>query len=176
MDIFVGIDAPFTIVKNTKLLIDEVKSYANFFVVGSTTTTWNAKKLNEVCQYLNDRGLYFSTYLHPSLPEFNFSIADWNREARQKWPSRFLGECAYDEAGGNQIDRTQFMVVKEADNYTDAAVKFIGNVGSRLNEFNMTGGLVIFVDYSDYVPYGFDYDAVLADYAWNHSRPLNVAL
>jgi hypothetical protein len=179
--LFFGVDAVFASVENTKLLIDEVKSYTNFFVIGSTAITWNATRLNEVCQYLNDSGLYFSMYIHPSLPEYNFSDAEWIREARQKWPSSFLGLYAYDEAGGYQIERSQYMVVKEADNYTDAADKFVANVGSWLNQFRYDWGVGDFpLVTSDYVLYDFDYkagyDAVFAEFGWNHSRPLNVAL
>jgi hypothetical protein len=179
--LFFGVDAVFASVENTKLLIDEVKSYTNFFVIGSTAITWNATRLNEVCQYLNDSGLYFSMYIHPSLPEYNFSDAEWIREARQKWPSNFLGLYAYDEAGGYQIERSQYMVVKEADNYTDAADKFVANVGSWLNQFRYDWGVGDFpLVTSDYVLYDFDYkagyDAVFAEFGWNHSRPLNVAL
>jgi len=137
LDLFIGIDAPFNSVENTKLLVDEVKSYTNFFVIGSTAITWNATKLNEVCQYLNDCGLYF--------------------------------------------DKTQFMVVKEANNYTDAACKFVENVGFWLEEIRYDWGVGDFpLITSDYVLYEFDYkagyDAVLAEFGWNHSRPLNVAL
>lgn len=181
VDLFIGIDAPFNSVENTKLLVDEVKLYTNFFVIGSTAITWNATKLNEVCQHLNDCGLYFSIYLHPSLPEYNFSDAEWIREARQNWSSSFLGLYAYDEAGGYQIDKTQFMVVKEANNYTDAACKFVENVGFWLEEIRYDWGVGDFpLITSDYVLYEFDYkagyDAVLAEFGWNHSRPLNVAL
>ena len=179
--LFFGVDAVFASVENTKLLIDEVKSYTNFFVIGSTAITWNATRLNEVCQYLNDSGLYFSMYIHPSLPEYHFSDAEWIREARQKWPTSFLGLYAYDEAGGYQIERSQYMVVKEADNYTDAADKFVANVGSWLNQFRYDWGVGDFpLVTSDYVLYDFDYkagyDAVFAEFGWNHSRPLNVAL
>jgi hypothetical protein len=181
INLFVGVDAVFTSAENTKLLINEIKSYTNFFVIGSTAITWNATRLNEVCQYLNDSGLYFATYIHPSLPEYNFSDAEWIKEARQKWPSNFFGLYAYDEAGGYQIDRSQYMVVKEADNYTDAANKFVANVGSWLNEFRYDWGVGDFpLVTSDYVLYDFDYkagyDAVFAEFGWNHSRPLNVAL
>lgn len=181
VDLFIGIDAVFNSVENTKLLVNEVKSYINFFVIGSTAITWNASKLNEVCQYLSDCGIYFSTYIHPSLPEYNFSDAEWIKEARQKWSSRFLGLYAYDEAGGHQIDKTQFMVVKEADNYTDAANKFVKNVGFWLDEIRYDWGVGDFpLITSDYVLYEFDYkagyDVVFAEFGWNHSRPLNVAL
>ena len=181
VDLFFGVDAVFASVENTKLLIDKVKSYTNFFVIGSTAITWNATRLNDVCQHLNDSGLYFSNYVHPSLPEYNFSDAEWIREARQKWPSNFLGLYAYDEAGGYQIEHSQYMVVKEADNYPDAANKFVTTVGSWLNQFRYDWGVGDFpLVTSDYVFYDFDYkagyDVVFAEFGWNHSRPLNVAL
>ena len=69
---------------------------------------------------------------------------------------------------GYQIERSQYMVVKEADNYTDAADKFVANVGSWLNQFRYDWGVGDFpLVTSDYVLYDFDYkagyDAVFAD-------------
>ena len=73
------------------------------------------------------------------------------------------------------------MVVKEADNCTDAAVKFVENVSGWLKEFRYDWEVGDFpLITSDYVFYEFDYkagyDAVFAEFGWNHSRPLNVAL
>ncbi|TRO53718.1 hypothetical protein E2P63_02075, partial [Candidatus Bathyarchaeota archaeon] len=51
-DVFVGIDVAYSDVEEIKALIDEVSSYTNTFVVGSTKITYNVEKLNEVCDYV----------------------------------------------------------------------------------------------------------------------------
>lgn len=84
----------------------------------------------------------------------------------------------YDEPGGHQIDRDNpFMVVRKADNYSDAANKYVKNLTIILSEYK-TYDFPLMT--SDYALYEFDYkagyDLVLAEFAWNHSRPLNIAL
>src|SRR3972149_7809962 len=64
-DVLVGVDVAYAGVEDVKSLVDEVKSYTNFFVIGSTGITFNVTKLNEVCQYVYDSGLYFTIYTHP---------------------------------------------------------------------------------------------------------------
>ena len=49
-DVFIGVDASFASVEETKQIIDTVKSCTNLFVVGSTAITWNLTRLTEVCQ------------------------------------------------------------------------------------------------------------------------------
>jgi hypothetical protein len=74
------------------------------------------------------------------------------------------------------------MLVKEADNYTDASNKYVGILDEQLKGYTKdqlnTGDLLSFT--SDYARYWFDYegmfDLVLAEFGWNHSRLLNVAL
>jgi len=178
-DFFVGVDAVSDDVENIKSLVDEVKSYTNLFVIGSTGITYNVTKLDDVCQYLYESGLYFMTYMHinQSIPQ-----TQWVEDARQRWDNRFLGLYAYDEAGGNQIDCTPYMLVKEADNYTDAANKFVGELNKILKNITdypiYAGEFTLFT--SDYGLYWFDYqagyDVVLCEFAWNHSRLLSVAL
>ncbi len=178
-DFFVGVDAVSDDVEDIKRLVDEVRSYTNLFVIGSTGITYNVTKLDEVCQYVYESGLYFMTYTHPTT-EFNQS--QWVEDARQRWGNRFLGLYAYDEAGGHQIDCTEYMLVKEADNYTDAANKFVGLLDEHLKHFTeyyiRVGEFPLFT--ADYGLYWFDYEAgydvVLCEFGWNHSRLLNVAL
>ena len=93
-----------------------------------------------------------------------------------------MGLYAYDEAGGHQIDCGPGMLVKEADNYTDAANKFVGQLGEHLK--NITDYPIFASEFplltADYGLYWFDYEAgydiVLCEFGWNHSRLLNVAL
>jgi len=178
-DFFVGVDAVSDNVEDIKILVDEVKSYTNLFVVGSTGITDNETKLNEVCQYIYESGLYFMTYTHVTK---DFPQPQWVDDARQRWGDRFLGLYAFDEAGGHQIDCTEYMLVTEADNYADAANKFVGNLSEFLKHYTdyyiHARGLPLFT--ADYGLYWFDYEAgydvVLCEFGWNHSRLLNVAL
>jgi hypothetical protein len=184
IDVFVGVDAAYDGVQDVKNRIDQVKSYTNFFVIGSTGITFNETRLNDVCQYLNDSGLNFMVYTH-ALPNLTWQ-AQWVNEARQKWTTHFIGLYAYDEPGGIQVDRYEydnmsFMLVQEASNYTDAANKYVENLTRILNEFRVNWNVGDFpLITSDYALYDYDYragyDVVLAEFAWNHSRELNVAL
>jgi hypothetical protein len=180
LNCFVGVDAAYDDVEEIKRLVDEVKSYTNLFVIGSTGITYNRTKLDDLCHYIYDRGLYFMFYAHPT---DTFSQAEWIAEARQRWPNHFLGLYGYDEPGGYQIDRcTPYMMVQEADNYTDAANKYVERLNEWLNlSFTMYMRAVDFPLFtSDYALYWFDYragyDVVFAEFGWNYSRQLNVAL
>jgi len=175
VDVFVGIDAAYDNVESIKSLVDEVKAYTNFFVIGSSGITLNVTTLNDVCQYLNDSGLHFTAYTHTT-NEFNQS--QWISDAKQRWGSYFSGLYTYDEPGGHQIDHDNpFMIVEEASNYSDAANKYVTDLNSILSEYKPHDLPLIT---SDYVLYEYDYragyDIVLTEYAWNHSRQLNTAL
>jgi hypothetical protein len=70
------------------------------------------------------------------------------------------------------------MAVYQADNYSDAASKYVAKLGGdSLSDFRPLNMPLMT---SDYVLYEFDYrsvyDVVLAELAWNHSRPVNIAL
>lgn len=175
VDVFVGVDVAYDNVENIKSVVDEVKSYTNFFAIGSTGVTLNLTKLNDVCQYVNDSGLHFTTYIHTTAL---FNQSQWISYARQRWSNRFLGLYTYDEPGGHQIDRDDpFTVITEANDYSDAANKYVEKLSRILSEYKSHDFPLMT---SDYALYEFDYkagyDLVLAEFAWNHSRPLNVAL
>jgi hypothetical protein len=178
--VFVGVDAGYGGVKDMESLVDEVKSYTNFFVIGSLNITYDVNSLNEVCQYLYDSGLYFSPFMHIN-NEINqsqwFNQSQWASYAGQRWGNRFWGVYAYDEAGGHQIDQSYPYPMKEADNYSDAADKYIEDLAGHLKDFKFRDVPLLT---SDYALYEFDYrsgyDVVLAEFGWNFSRPLHVAL
>ena len=174
LDAFVGVDAAYDDVKGIKRLVDEVRSYTNLFVIGSTGITRNVTKLDEVCQYVYDSGLYFIVYTHLSM---RFPQPQWVGEARERWGDRFFGLYVYDEPGGHQIDSPSHII--EASNFTDAANKYVELVDEYLKTARArAGNLLLFT--ADYALYWFDYEAgydvVLAEFGWNHSRLLNVAL
>jgi hypothetical protein len=176
-DVYVGVYAGATELGDLLAIADQVKSCTNLFVIGSTATTYNFTELNEVCQVLNGDGLNFMTFVH-----FNEDVpfAQWIDSAEQNWSRHFLGLYAYDEPGGNQIDHTQYMAVKEAENCTDAADKYVGNVTSWLDQLRDWCGRDLPMFTSDYGLYNFDYkagyDGVFTEFGWNFSRPLQVAL
>ncbi len=95
-----GVDVAYGDIAAVKSRIDEVSSYTNLVVIGSTVITYDPAKCNEVCQYAYDRGLYFMIYSSDRLQQ------KWVEEAKNRWGDRFLGIYVWDEAGGKQLDHT----------------------------------------------------------------------
>ena len=179
-DIFFGVDAAYDDMESLKLRVDQVKSYTNFFIVGSTGITFNETKLNEVCQYIYDSGLSFAIFAHTTRDsDTPINHAEWSMYAEERWGSCFWGLYPYDEPGGHQIDHDPiFMAVNAAENYADATSKYITKLSDdALLEFLPLDAPLMT---SDYTLYEFDYqagyDVILAELAWNHSRPINIAL
>lgn len=180
-DFFVGIDTAYDNVEDIEKLVDSVKGYTNLFVIGSTGITLNRTKLDQVCQYIYGSGLYFIVYSHPP-PNNEINQTQWVADAKQRWGDRFMGIYLIDESGGRQIDVDEYRFVEEADNYTDAANKYVETLDGVLKTYTedmlKADGLSLFT--GDYALYWFDYetrfDAVLSEFGWNHSRLLNVAL
>jgi hypothetical protein len=186
-EIFVGIDVAYDNVEEIKLLVDDVSSYTNTIVIGSSGITHNFSKLDDVCQYVYDRGLHFMIYAHPLNNSDDLAIQrQWIIDAKPQWGDNFLGLYAYDEPGGRQLDNATYKVVHDedwfADNWTDAADKFVRNMSQVLNitikDAMGASHLPLFT--SDYALYWFDYKAgyavVFGEFGWNYSRQLNVAL
>jgi hypothetical protein len=183
-DVYVGVDGAYQGVENIEELVNEVKSYTNFFVIGSNVITYNMSQLDQVCQYINDSGLYFAPFMHINPEAFNQT--QWVIRARHTWGSRFWGLFPYDEAGGSQIDQARssvengnisLMLVQKADNYTDAANQFASKLNGDLAAFKFND---IPLMTSDYALHEFDfrggYNVVLAEFGYNLSKPLQVAL
>jgi len=178
--VFVGVDAAYDNMESLKMRVDEVKSYTNFFIIGSTGITFNETKLNELCQYIYESGLSFAVFSHTTRgANITFDQSKWAPYAKERWGKRFWGLYAYDEPGGHQVDRdAEFMAVPKADNYSEATDKFITKLrGDALVDFIPLNSSLMT---SDYALYEFDYkagyDVVLAQLAWNHSRLINIAL
>jgi hypothetical protein len=176
-DLFLGVDVAYENLAEIRKLIDEVSSYTNLFVIGCTGITYDYTKLNETCQYVYDKGLSFIIYceIPPRI--------EWLTEAKERWKDRFLGLYVFDEVGGRQLDlRELWVTVLKADNYTDAGSQFIDGINWSLNRFkrNYTNSTTFPLFTSDYALYWFDYkagyDVLLAQFGWNYSRQLNVAL
>ena len=179
-EFFVGIDVAYNDIEEIKTLVDEVSSYTNLFIIGSTGISHHQMNLEKTCQYLNDHDMQFIIYTDdPRKLELINDVA-------KEYEDNFMGIYYDDEQGGRQLDVFEYRWVEEAENYTDAANQFVEGLNGWLNlrsigtvtlpyapsDFNLFT--------SDYALYWFDYqagyDVVFAEFGWNYSRQLNVAL
>jgi len=185
-DMFVGVEMAYDGVEDAKKLIDKIKDYTNLFVIGTPDITHNITKLDEVSQYAIDAGLNLILFMYPT-EEAAFDQAQWLADARAKWGDNFLGVYAYDEWGGHQVDGDSSdwkKLVKEweANNYAEAANEYVTSISDGVLPYYSShmnsGDLKLFT--ADYALYWFTYeggyDVLLAEFGWNHSRPLNIAL
>lgn len=183
-EVLVGVDVAFDNVTEIRSIVDEIGPYTNLIIIGSTGITYNVTKLDEVCQYVVDKGLRFMIYMHPQDSPAGVSIQrEWVTDAKTRWGESFVGLYAFDEPGGRQLDNSTYRVFNEtATNFTDAANKFTDTL---MNDFLkhaikeiINRDLPLFT--SDYALYWFDYkagyDTVFAEFGWNYSRQLNIAL
>ena len=173
-DVFVGVDVAYGDIAAVKSRIDEVSSYTNLVVIGSTIITYDPAKCSEVCQYAYDRGLYFMIYSSDRLQQ------KWVEEAKSRWGDRFLGIYVWDEAGGKQLDHTKDMLVNNASDPAEAERAFVAILNWGINWTTNYSSVVLPSFSSDYALYWFDYkagyNAVFAEFGWNYSRELNIGL
>jgi hypothetical protein len=190
-EVFVGIDVAYDNVAEIKLLVDEIRPYTNTIVIGSTGITHDMAKLDDICQYVYDRDFYFMVYAHPiNDPDALVIQRQWVLDAKPRWGERFLGLYAFDEPGGRQLDNASYKIVHDDEgwlaenfnNYTEAADKYVDTAFVKLHHLieDQMGGLDLPLFTSDYALYWFDYkatyDMVFAEFGWNYSRHINVAL
>jgi hypothetical protein len=181
-DFYSGVTFSGNTTQEAILLIDRVKNFTNVFVVDSLPISENEATLNEVCNYAVDSGLHIIVY---------FALFDqywqawWLDSAGQRWGEKFLGVYLYDEPGGLQLDNAvKFGVVgmSPPSNYAEAADTYVRSFRNFRNRADM--GMLklrnIEAFTSDYALYWFDYkagyDTLFAEFGWNYSRQLNVAL
>ena len=172
-DMFIGVDVAYDDLEAIKELIDEISPYTNTFVIGSTGITTNTTKLDEISLYLFNKNMYFIIYYEMPPP------IERLKDLKARWGEHLLGFYAHDEIGGRQLDLYEYRFVTEADNYTDATRQFINSVDTLLvDHYNISSNFRLFM--SDYALYWFDYkagfDTIFAEFGWNYSRPLNIAL
>jgi hypothetical protein len=174
-NLYFGVDVAYENVTVTKQLIDKVKAYTNFFIIGCSGH-YNVTRLTEISDYVYAANMSFIVYTDdPRYPS-----QAWYTMAKSQYSDRFLGLYLFDEPGGHQLDNSNdYLNVWSASSYADAANQFVNNINPWLNSFsNRSGSLPIFT--SDYALYWFDYKAgfntVFAEFGWNYSQTLNVAL
>ncbi len=105
----------------------------------------------------------------------------WIAAAKEKYGDKILGAYTMDEPGGNQLDAGSFQMVNEAENQLEAAETFVCLLNGHFGYYSYAReceGITLLT--SDYGLYWYDYEAgydtILVEFAWNHSRPLHVAL
>ena len=182
LNFFVGIDVAYDNVDEIKGLIDEVSPYTNLFVIGSTGISYNGSKLNVTCQYLYDQDMNFIIYTHSRT---RFELI---KNIEEKYPDHFLGVYFDDEQGGRQLDIFEWRWVNEADNSSDAANQFVDGInwwikGRHIRnetQYHEIPASDFYLFTSDYTYYWYEYkagyDVLFAQFGWNYSRQLNVAL
>ena len=186
-------------IEGCKKLVDKVKDYTNLFVIDTIGITFDISNLNEVCDYVYDSGLYFLVFFIPLHEEYENITTDeqqhqtlifrynyyphlWIADAKEQYGHKFLGAYAMDEPGGHQLDGDgDSKLVTEAESQADAAQTYVDWTRIHLDYYLYARECEnITVLTSDYCLYWFDYkvgyDTVLVEFAWNHSRPLHVAL
>lgn len=176
-EFFVGVECAYGDAKDCKDLVDKVRNFTNLFVLGSPDITFNQTVLNETCDYIYDAGLFFIVMFTAPVKYVYYYPYVWIIQAKQKYGDRFLGAYYYDEPGGNQLDNSQSRLVLEANNYTEAANSFVEGLYDHVVYYSYTGARVFTADYALYwFDYKAGYDIILAEFGWNHSRPLNTGL
>jgi len=181
-EFFLGVDVAYDDLDNIKKLVDEVNPYTNLFVIGSTGISYNETLLKETCAYLYEKDMYFIIFTH-SRNRF-----EPIRKIEEMYPDHFLGVYFDDEQGGRQLDIFEYRWVNEADDSSDAANQFVDGLSWWINGRRI-GDETDFYEIcpsdfrlftSDYTYYWYDYkagyDVVFAQFGWNYSRQLNVAL
>lgn len=179
-EVFVGVMAGHRTVNELLDFINEVEEYVNLIIISDLGITTNSTKLYTVFDYLYAKEIYFIPFMtlleYVNDPYF-FPVA------RERWGKYFLGVYTFDEPGGKQIDSAPHRPVDEAQNYSDAASKYLKTVCEDgllffANNFYDYGVFNIFT--SDYALFWYDYlacyNVVFTQFGWNNTRQLQVAL
>ena len=177
-EFFVGVEVAYAnaTFNDVKDMVDRVKGFTNLFVVGSPEISFNETLLNQTCDYIYDEGLNFIV-LFTSTTSYRYVPYVWIMKAKEKYGDKFLAVYRYDEPGGNQLDNGTSSFLDEADNYSDAAANYVFQLNGHIEYYLYAGTDVVTADYGLYwFDYKGGYDAVLAEFGFNHSRALNVAL
>jgi len=179
-EVFVGVMAGHSDVNDLLDFVDEVEEYVNLIIISDLSITTNSTKLYPIFDYLYERRIYFI----PFMAHLEY-IEDKNffQVARERWGKYLLGVYTFDEPGGKQIDNFFHKPVDIAQNYSDAANQYLKVIAKEgllpfAENFNDYGTFNVFT--SDYALFWYDYlacyNVVLAEFGWNNTRQLQVAL
>jgi hypothetical protein len=177
--LYFGVDIAYESVSISEQLIDKVGAYTNIVVLGCTGY-YNTTRLTVLSDYAYSKGLSIMVYSDSR----KYPGAQWFANADSKYGDKFLGIYWDDEEGGKQLDQQNYPAVTSAQNYTDAATKFVKIINNWVDgrysikqTFPNSTQYKLFT--SDYAFYWYDYqagyDAVFAQFGWNYSRQVNIA-
>jgi hypothetical protein len=174
---FVGVEFAYSDnVDDLRALVEKVKDFTNLFVIGALELSFNRTKLEEACNYVVNAGLHLIVLFTDST-KYDYRIFDWMKAAEQKYGDMFLGVYRFDEPGGSQLDKSSWMLVKNATSYADAASHFTERLGIIVNYYLDYAPQIFTADYGLYwFDYKSEYSTVFVEFGWNHSRPLNIGL
>jgi hypothetical protein len=179
-EFYVGVEIAYGSYSDLTAMVDEVKGYTNLVVLGLPEVSINQTLLDMSCNYIYDAGLHF-VVLFTNLTQYkdwqNSTPAQWVADAKQRYGDRFLAVYRWDEAGGDQLDRSKYQEVKSADSYAEAAEGYVEVLAPELEYYQEAGQEVLTADYGLYwFDYRAGYDVVLAEFGWNNSREQQIAL
>ena len=162
-----------------KALVDKVKDYTNFFVIGSVGVTFNRTALDESCDYIFNSGLNFIV-LFTGINNYNYSngynITNWMVDAQNKYGDKFLGIYKIDEPGGNQLDKGPSMIINDTVSYAQTAQAYVGNLSGMINYYHPYTPNIFTADYAlNWFDYKANYTAVFAEFVGNESRQRIIA-
>jgi parallel beta-helix repeat protein len=192
---FVGIETGWnSTVSDCRALIDKVKNYTNLFIIASPLILSDEAFLNETCDYAYNAGMYFMPAYYQDInnsTSIGYTPSAWFTTAKERYGDKLLGIYFYDEPAGSQLDESINLTSNNIFNATTTPTSYLnyanwyfriwtqGDDGVPVAA-NLTHSLGSSLFTSDYALYWFDYelgyDTVLAQFGWNNSRPLQIAL
>ena len=176
---FVGVEFAYSgDLNDVKNLVDKVKDYTNLFIIGALEISFNQTILNEACDYIVNSGLHLIVFFTESKDEnYKYNIFHWMIEAKQRYGDMLTGIYRYDEPGGNQLDLGDSLLVENETDYASMSANYTNALGLIIDYYMDYSDTVITADYGLYwFDYKAGYTAVLAEFGWNHSRPLHIGL
>lgn len=181
-EFYVGVEYAYGNSTNeVKALVEKVKDYTNLFVLGSSDLSFNETGLTEACDYIANSGLHFIV-MFTDITMYTYNTSIWVDDARTKYGDLFLGIYRYDEPGGIQLDQPEnsmSIMVSKAENYSDAAQQYTNYMYYHVDYYHkfFHNVSVYTADYGLYwFNYKSSYDGLLAEFVWNHSRQIPIAL
>lgn len=178
--LYVGVDIAYENVSASEQLIDKVSAYTNIVVLGCTGY-YNTARLSVLSDYVYGKGMFLMIYSDTR----KYPGTEWLADAQKNYGDKFLGIYWFDEEGGKQLDQQNYPAITSAQNYSDAASKFVKAINNWVDgrysikqTFPNSTQYQLFT--SDYALYWYDYqagyDTVFAEFGANYSRQINVAL
>ena len=161
-------------------LVDKVKDYTNFFVIGLSGLTFNRTALDEASDYVVDANLNLIVQF-TRLDHYDYNISVWLAEASVKYGDKFLGVYRYDEPGGNQLDHESRLindtVIKPNWGYSEISEVYVGNLTAFPDYYLNFAPRIYTADYALYwFNYKSKYTTIFAEFVGNESRDRHIAL